>query len=91
MRRYAIVAADVNNDGMVDIIIGNDGDANQVLAMAALMMQWIFLMVAATADMNNDGMVDILVENEDRVNQVEMINGDGSFGDPIYLLSGGLS
>ena len=41
MRRYAIVAADVNNDGMVDIIIGNDGDANQVLAMAALMMQWI--------------------------------------------------
>ena len=41
MRRYTIVAADVNNDGMVDIIIGNDGDANQVLAMAALMMQWI--------------------------------------------------
>ena len=26
-----IAAADVNNDGMVDIIIGNDGDADQVL------------------------------------------------------------
>ena len=32
MRIYSIVAADVNNDGMVDIIIGNDGDADQVLA-----------------------------------------------------------
>ena len=31
MRIYSIVAADVNNDGMVDIIIGNDGDADQVL------------------------------------------------------------
>jgi len=28
MRRYSIVAADVNNDGMVDIIIGNDGDVD---------------------------------------------------------------
>ena len=39
MRIYSIVAADVNNDGMVDIIIGNDGDGNQVLAMADFMMQ----------------------------------------------------
>ena len=44
MRIYSIVAADVNNDGMVDIIIGNDGDGdgdgNQVLAMVNFMMQW---------------------------------------------------
>ena len=31
MKMYSIVAADVDNDGMVDIIIGNDGDADQVL------------------------------------------------------------
>jgi hypothetical protein len=41
MRMYSIVAAGVKNDGMVDIIIRNDGngDADQVLAMTALMMQ----------------------------------------------------
>ena len=48
-------------------------------------------MVGTTADMNYDGMVDILVGNEYGVSQVEMINGDGCFGDPIYLLSGGSS
>ena len=48
-------------------------------------------MVVAANDVNNDGMVDILVGNEYGVSQVEMINGDGCFGDPIYLLSGGSS
>jgi hypothetical protein len=37
--RYVTAVADVNNDGMVHIILGNDGDADQVLAMAALMMK----------------------------------------------------
>jgi hypothetical protein len=36
----SIVAADMNNDGVVDIMIGNDGDADQVLVMAAFMMHW---------------------------------------------------
>jgi hypothetical protein len=50
---------------MVGIIIGNDGDAEKILvnrSMAALTMQWIFLMLAAAAavELNNDGMMDIL-------------------------------
>jgi len=48
-------------------------------------------MVVAATDVNNDGMVDILVGNADGFNQVLMIECNGSFGNPIYLLGGGSS
>ena len=48
-------------------------------------------MVLAANDVNNDGMMDILVGNEDGVNQVVMVEGNGSFGDRIYLPCGGSS
>ena len=82
----AIVAVDVNNDGYVDLIIGNYGEPNQLLlnnGAAGNGTTTSFLApidlpggsmqttVIVAADMNNDGLVDLLIGNAGSVNSPE--------------------
>jgi hypothetical protein len=93
----AIIAADVNNDGFVDLIIGNFVDANQLLlnsgedAIFGSAIDIPCSSVTATralavADMDNDGYLDIVFGNEKQKNQLLMNLGDGiSYKEPAGL------
>jgi hypothetical protein len=97
MLTYAIVAADVNNDGFVDLIIGNKGQANQLLLNTgedAVFGSAIDFPCSsetqtsslAVADMDNDGHLDIVFGNLNQKNQLLMNLGDGiSYKEPAGL------
>jgi hypothetical protein len=85
---YQVVSADVNNDGKMDLIVGNyngtqvsvllgNGDgtfqAAQSFGTVASGVYWI-----AVADANGDGKPDILVSNGPSIT-VYLGNGDGTF------------
>jgi hypothetical protein len=77
---YSIAVADMNNDGMLDIVIGNYNQKNQLLINSGdgtfsedvedlpggALSTWSI----AVADMNNDGMLDIVIGNSDQKNQL---------------------
>jgi hypothetical protein len=96
MSTLAIVAADVNNDGFIDLIIGNYGQANQLLLNTGDAFQSAINLPGGSthtttaivaADMNNDGLVDLIIGNfgagamvNQTTNQV-LLNNAGSGGD----------
>jgi hypothetical protein len=95
----SVAIADMNNDGLLDIIIGNDGDKNQLIVNAG---NGTFLEDAvdlpggaldtnfvAIADMNNDGLLDIVVGNDGDKNQLIVNAGDGTFLEDTVDLPGG--
>jgi hypothetical protein len=101
MKTYAVAVADVNGDGMVDIIVGNNGHMNELLMNSGggnfdelLNLPGDSTMKThslAVADVNKDGLVDILIGNEGGVNQL-LMNNDNKFDRaPIPLPGNSLS
>ncbi len=94
----SIIAADVNSDGMVDIIIGNYGQSNQLLLNKGGMYSEainlpggeMYTLSIATADVNGDGMVDIIIGNVSQNNQLLLNDGDGTYSDAVDLPGGTL-
>ena len=96
MKTYAIVAADVNNDGFIDLIIGNYNQANQLLLNTgedAIFGSAIDIPCSGTqtsslavVDIDNDGHLDIVFGNWNQKNQLLMNLGDGiSYKEPAGL------
>ncbi len=94
----AVVPADLNGDGKIDIVVANLSDdtvsvllglgdgtfGTQTTFAAGNTPRW-----AAGADFNNDGKLDIVTANFDD-NQVSVLlgNGDGTFGSPTAFAAG---
>ena len=85
----AIAVADVNNDGFIDIIIGNDyeqfnrlllNDGNGTFQemLGAIPGEYQTYSIAV-ADMNGDGVIDIIVVNVGDPNQILLNQGDSTF------------
>jgi hypothetical protein len=97
MWTLAIVAADVNNDGIVDLIIGNLYFGNQLLlntgedaifgsAIDFPCSSGTVTLSLAVVDMDNDGHLDIAFGNVEQKNQLLMNLGDGiSYKEPAGL------
>ena len=98
MSTRAIVAADVNNNGFIDLIVGNyNNQANQLLLNTgedAIFGSAIDIPCSsepqtrslAVADMDNDGYLDIVFGYGAQKNQLLMNLGDGiSYKEPAGL------
>jgi hypothetical protein len=99
MNTRVIIAADVNKDGFIDLIIGNNykNDANQLLLNTgedAIFGSAIDIPCSsepqtgslAVVDMDNDGHLDIAFGNLSKKNQLLMNLGDGiSYKEPAGL------
>ncbi len=100
MYTYSIAAADVNGDGMMDIIVGNaQGLTNQLLMNEVvgsyseafnLLGGSLGTRSIAAADVNRDGLVDILIGNLDKKNQLLVNNGDGTYSEAVDLPGGAM-
>jgi hypothetical protein len=93
----SVAIGNINNDGMLDIIIGNFYGINQLLMNAGdgafndaveLSSCTLNTTSVATGDMNNDGLLDIIIGNENQSNQLLINAGDGTFNDIVDLPSG---
>ncbi len=80
----SVAAADMNNDGWVDLIFGNFGDHIQLLwndGAGNFVLDRAFKLprgntnAIAAADVNNDGWVDIIVGRESQRNQLLLSKG----------------
>ena len=79
---------DVDGDGLLDVLVGNLGGANELL-----LQQVYGIFVAAVGfpggnvdtrsvafgDVNGDGLLDVLVGNSEGANELLLQQGDGSF------------
>jgi hypothetical protein len=95
-KTVSIAVADINNDGILDIIIGNSGQQNQLLINsvesfdnAVNLPGRTYTQSIAVADINNDGMLDIIVGNFYLENQLLINAGDGTFDKNAVDLPGG--
>jgi hypothetical protein len=89
LKTNAIFAADIDNDSLLDIVIGNEDRKNQLLINSGngnyqngvinfpnsgtLITYCVF-----AADLNNDRMLDIVVGSGNGSNQLLINTGDGS-------------
>merc|ERR1712038_1516000 len=79
MYTRSIASADINDDGMIDILVGNrdqnnqlllnDGDGSYAEAIDLPGGAMATFSIAA-ADVNGDGMVDLLIGNNNQNNQL---------------------
>ena len=78
---FSVAVADMNNDGMLDIIFGNVGQNNQLLKNAGdgkfdgnslkdLPGGVLKTISVPVADMNNNGMLDLIIGNWGQLNQL---------------------
>jgi hypothetical protein len=87
----ALVLADFNNDGIVDIATSNTGDGTTSLLLGngdgtfkmATTMQLILVEGIAAGDFNHDGNVDLAIQDGFSVG-VFLGNGDGTFQTPHF-------
>ena len=94
---YSISLGDVDNDGLLDILVGNCGSENQILMNrgGGVFDEAIALpggsedtMSISLGDVDNDGLLDILVGNCGSENQILMNRGGGVFDEAIALPGG---
>jgi hypothetical protein len=94
MKTNDIVAADVNNDGFIDLIIGNWNQANQLLLNTGnatgdgtttpfqtpinLPGGEMETRAIVAADVNNDGFIDLIIGNYNKANQLLLNTGDAT-------------
>ncbi|GAA0858881.1 VCBS repeat-containing protein [Aliiglaciecola litoralis] len=88
-RSNAVTTLDANNDGHLDIVIGNDGtnrlllndgNANFIEQTDNIIFSTEITQDVEAADIDNDGDLDLLIGNENQ-NKVFINNGDGTFSD----------
>jgi hypothetical protein len=93
----SVAIGNINNDGMLDIIIGNFYGINQLLTNAGdgafsdtveLSSRTLNTASVATGDMNIDGLLDIIIGNVKQSNQLIINAGDGNFNDIVDLPGG---
>jgi len=102
-RTFSIVAADVDSDGDLDLIIGNSGDENELLINnggdSNLLEGLIALDLSiderstnciAAADFDGDGKIDIIIGNNYGANQL-ILNKGGEGVEVTYDLPGVIS
>ncbi|MFN7918406.1 MAG: FG-GAP-like repeat-containing protein [Vicinamibacterales bacterium] len=88
----AMTWADINNDGWLDLFVGNEDAKSQLflndgaghftdIAAKAGVDRQTFAKGVAAGDYDNDGFVDFYVSNYDGVNQLYRNNGNGTFTD----------
>ena len=84
----SVALGDVDGDGLLDVLVGNLGGANELL-----LQQVYGIFVAAVGfpggnvdtrsvafgDVNGDGLLDVLVGNSEGANELLLQQGDGSF------------
>ena len=79
--------ADINNDGYIDIVVGNDKESNHVLINNdnGVINNFPIQLPGGTgstrsialADMSNDGYIDIIIGTPfDKMNKIVMNNGN---------------
>ncbi len=96
----SVVLADVNGDGVLDIITTNaldnsvsilKGNANGTFQNAVAFAAGVNPVSVAAADFNVDGSLDLVVANQS-ANTVSILlgNGNGTFGTPVSYGSGGI-
>ena len=99
---FSVALGDVNGDGHIDIVVGNQNQPNQVLvnssdgtfsynnhvSLPGGIKQSISL---ALGDVDGDGSIDIVFGNYNQPNQLLLNSGDGTFSDKntVNLPGGG--
>jgi hypothetical protein len=98
LQTESVAIADVNNDGLLDIVVGNGAKSNQLLInnghgtfsdIEELPGGALYSYAIAVADINNDGWLDIVIGNYGKSNQLLMNDGTGSFSGVVDPLPGG--
>ena len=91
-----IALGDLDGNGHVDIVFGNENDSNQILMnigngtfLTALTVGGGSLKTEAIVlgDLNGDGWLDLVIGNHLEDNQVLINNGDGTFREAITLIN----
>lgn len=98
-----VVAADFNNDGLLDLAVANTalgsgsisiliGNGDGTFQPATVIRAGNYPRSIAVADFNRDGKLDLAVANEGPAGGgglcILLGNGDGTFLPPVYLTSG---
>lgn len=96
MTPYAVTAADVNNDGNLDLVAGGDpnhfvvylGNGNGTFGAGRSFSTGIFAYTIAVEDVNGDGILDVLAAAQDPSINVHLGNGDGTFKPRVSYATG---
>ena len=91
--RHAIVSADFNRDGILDVVAVGSGRVSVFLGMGAQGLQapidfagGVAREKVMTGDFNNDGLLDLVISTDNI--SLFVGNGDGTFKLPVYYASG---